>query len=124
MATNARETGRLSEAVAAEIRALLGLRKWKQVDLSRESKIPKATLSSLLGARTPIYVDQLAAMAVALDVGPDDVLHTAWVKVQVATTEDVYLTDGSLDPANTKGQTPSAESIARAASRRRPENAG
>ncbi|MFI6215683.1 helix-turn-helix domain-containing protein [Nocardia brasiliensis] len=77
MATNARETGWLTEAVAAEIRALLGYRKMKQIDLSRATGIHKATLSAMLRAQAAIDIEQLAAMADALDVDPGEIMRKA-----------------------------------------------
>lgn len=123
MATNARETGPLSEAVAAELRALLGLRKWKQVDLSNATGIPKATLSSLLGARTVIDIEQLALMARALGVDPGTALSDAWDRIQLGHADDVYLPDGSLNPANIRGFEPTEEDIDNLFRSRRPPNA-
>ncbi|MEV0247900.1 helix-turn-helix transcriptional regulator [Nocardia sp. NPDC050712] len=77
MATNARGTGALTEAVAEEMRALLGARNMNQAALSRATGIHKATVSSMLNARTAIDVEQIAAIATALGVDPSELMRSA-----------------------------------------------
>lgn len=77
MATGARTTGWLTEAVAAEIRALMGRRDINQAGLSRATGIPKATVSSLLGLRKAMDLEQFHAISVALGAEPDELMRLA-----------------------------------------------
>lgn len=82
MPANARRTGWLNAAVAAEIRALLGARNWKQIDLSQAAGLPKATVSSLLSEKSVIDLTQLSDIADALEMSPDDIVVAAIDRAQ------------------------------------------
>lgn len=76
------------------------------------------TLEKILRLESAMDVEQLDNMAKAFGVSPETLVATA------RSNAEVYLPDGTLNPAHTRGETPSAASIARARSRRRPDSAG
>lgn len=108
MATNARGTGWLNIAVTAEIRAQLGYRKWKQIDLSRATGMHKATISSILADKSTLDLNQLAKIAEALHMDPSEITDAAERR---ARDNKIYRPDGSLDPADTKAVPESDEHI-------------
>lgn len=110
MATNARKTGWLTDAVAAEIRALMGREDWSQRDLSRATGIPQPTISSVLSAKTAFDLEQLDAIARALGSTPDRIMRAADTRDANALNE-VYTPDGGLDPTNTRGLPPADEHL-------------
>lgn len=67
----------VTEALAAEIRSLAGRRNLKSFGLSRLTGIPKSTMANIWNGQTAIDVDQIAAIAQALDVDPGQLLVTA-----------------------------------------------
>lgn len=109
MATNARGRGWLTQAVTAEIRAQLGYRKWKQIDLSRATGIHKATISSILADKSALDLNQLAEIAEALNMDPSEITDAA--ERRAREKDSVYRADGTLDPAGTKGVPESDEHI-------------
>lgn len=80
MATNARDLGALTEAVAAEIRSIMGVRNMNQADLSRATGIHKATVSSMLNVKSAIDMEQVGKIADALEMDPDELMAGAFVR--------------------------------------------
>lgn len=80
MATNARDRGPLTRAVAEEMRSLLGALNMNQTDLSRATGIPKATVSSILNGKAAIDIEQVEAIADALEVDPSELMRSARVR--------------------------------------------
>lgn len=75
MATERRKF--VAAALAAEIRSLAARRNIKALPLSRMTGIPKSTMATIWNGETAIDVDQIAAIAAALDVDPGQLLVDA-----------------------------------------------
>lgn len=77
MPSNTRGTGWLTEAVAAEIRSLMGRQGLRQVELANLSGIHKATVSTIVHARSAIDLEQIDRLSRALRIEPDELLRSA-----------------------------------------------
>lgn len=56
------------QAVAAEVRASLGRKGWSQADLAEASGVSTASLSRKMRAERSFTVEELVAIAAALDI--------------------------------------------------------
>ncbi|MFJ1459687.1 helix-turn-helix domain-containing protein [Nocardia sp. N2S4-5] len=121
MPTNTRGIGWLTEAVATEIRSLMGRQGMLQVELAELSGIPKATVSSLVKAGSAIDLEQLARMSKALKIEPDELLRTAIQEARKAGTAPApahsISADGETNPELVEGRdyeigTPSPQQLA------------
>lgn len=63
---NARQKTRLSEAVAAELRAEIGRRPWKDADLVQRSGVARATYFDIKAGRLVPTLTQLEAIVRAM----------------------------------------------------------
>ncbi|MFJ1461775.1 helix-turn-helix domain-containing protein [Nocardia sp. N2S4-5] len=128
MATNAREPGPLTQAVAEEIRVQLGRRKWKQADLVKATGMPKATISSLVNGNSAIDVEQLASIGEALNIDPGEIVRNAMKSPDYVArrrgSDPVYLPDGRLNPANTRGVPPSDDILDEVTRRKGDDSSG
>lgn len=73
MPTGSRIVGPLTERVASLLRQRIADLNWSDAKVADKAGIPPATLSRLLNAKKPIYLEQLDSICAAVD------LDTAWV---------------------------------------------
>lgn len=97
MATNARGTGALTAAFVEEVRSLLFERRMTQADLVRTTGIPRATMSSIMNARTHIDLEQIEAIAEALDVHPSELMKSSSERKRL-TASNAVAQDSDLGP--------------------------
>lgn len=74
MSIDVRQTQTLSERVAEEIRVLLARRRMSQAELARRLHVSGAWLNYRLTGKQPIDLNDLQAIADALEVQPIDLL--------------------------------------------------
>ncbi|WP_290473899.1 helix-turn-helix transcriptional regulator [Leifsonia sp. 71-9] len=65
------------EAVAAEVRAQIARAARTHSSVAEETGIPKATLSRKTTGKTPFDVVEVARIAAALRIDPDDIFRAA-----------------------------------------------
>lgn len=123
VATNPRRVGALTRIVASETRNQRLHRGMEQKDLSVATGIPVNTLSKIERAQTAIDMEQIDLIAAAFKMLPEDFMalarkHEKERAREVQATEEAYLPDGRLNPANTRGRTPSEKHLDELAKRR------
>ncbi|UAJ80194.1 helix-turn-helix domain-containing protein [Leifsonia sp. ZF2019] len=65
------------ESIAAEVRAQIARAARTHSSIAEETGIPKATLSRKTTGKTPFNVIEVAQIAVALGIDPDDIFRAA-----------------------------------------------
>lgn len=109
--------------VAAEVRAQRVERRLTQEEVSVITGIPVTTLSKIERGQTAIDVEQLALLARVFEMTFEQLVATARsVAASRRQPEEIYLADGALNPANTRGFAPAEEDIDELLSRRRNES--
>lgn len=121
MATNPREVGDFTLTLAQEVRRQRLRRRWKQDDLSAAADVKQAMLSKIERGLAAIDSEQLLRLAGAFDQNPEDFIVSAKKNkdTPVDREEDIYMPDGRLNPANTRGAVTSDEHLAELKARRR-----
>ena len=90
-ASNARDIGPMTVAVAEELNALLGRRKMSASRLSREADIPRATLHKTLNALRAIDVDDVFKICEYLEEDTHSLIERAEKSVKTAAPRPVVL---------------------------------
>lgn len=83
--------------IAAAIRAARAAQGMTQEDLSRRARIPIATLRKIEKAQSAIDIEQLEGIAVSFGQDMADFVRFA------RQNAELYMPDGSLNPADTTG---------------------
>lgn len=108
MATNPREIGALTRAVAAELRVLIAERQLRKDLLAADAGLSAATLSKMVAGKSAIDIEQIDRIAGALEISPSALMDAAIARrnrteaeegVELGAREDVYLPDGTINPA-------------------------
>jgi transcriptional regulator with XRE-family HTH domain len=84
MATNARQIGKLTRSIVAEIRARRVRLDMTQEALAEKSGVPLPTLGKIERLQAPIDVEQLERIAIALGITPDELVADALSNAAVA----------------------------------------
>lgn len=102
MATNARNVGDLTRAVVTEIRAQRLNRDATQAQLADASGVPLSTLGKIERFESSLDVEQLARLAYAMEIEPNDLLRAALVRYHADATHGPLLTSrGSVASRST-----------------------
>lgn len=88
MATNARPIGEFTLAIAAEIRSQRSRRKIAQPRFVELAEIPLSTLSALENGRAAIDAEQIARIAAAFNMAPDEFIASAIANSESYTTNE------------------------------------
>jgi transcriptional regulator with XRE-family HTH domain len=121
VATNARDIGGLTRMIADEIRLQRQDRRWKQEQVSAATGIPVNTLSKIERAQTAIDIEQIEKIANAFGMLPEVLWTSARENARrraARDSEQIYLPNGRINPAQTKGFPASDEDIAEILSHR------
>jgi transcriptional regulator with XRE-family HTH domain len=86
----------------------------EQKDVSAATGIPVNTLSKIERGQMAIDMEQIDLLAAAFKMLPEDLMALARkhdkARIREAQkAEEVYLASGKLNPANTRGKSPSSE---------------
>lgn len=122
MATNPRDVGDLTRAVAAEIRVQRARREIKQEVLSVGTGIPQSTLSRMERGQVAIDLEQVDRIAQVFDMEPSDFITSAMR--HAAEADPDYRPDGTLDPDAVRGAVEPDDHLAEAAAHRKERSAG
>lgn len=118
MATNSREIGELTLALAAEIRVRRAERRWKQSELETRTGIPATTISRMENGLVAIDAEQIAKLGAAFGMSAPRFVAAAVEHAEERQRQgEVYLPDGTVDPV--AGTTTATSEERRAALRAR-----
>jgi transcriptional regulator with XRE-family HTH domain len=105
--------GRLREHVAEEIRVLLARRKMSGAELARRTGIKQSTMSRRMTGETAFDMDDLEAIATALEIEVSDLIPRKGTEVSGdfdQASADRFVTVGQGSVARPEGVTPVSES--------------
>lgn len=110
--------------VAAELRAQRGAHGLTLAGLEERTGIKQAQLSRMQREVTAIDMEQLAAIADAFGMTPEEFLGSARRNAQRRRADAVYRPDGTLDPEVVRGTGESDDHVADIAAQRAGRSAG